>query len=70
MMNWENGVDTHILLCIKQVTNENLVKSLLLRELYSVLCSNLNGKEIQKRGDTCMHRADSLCCTVEANTAL
>ena len=67
MINWENGVDAHILLCIKQITNEDLVKSLLLRELYSVLCGNLNGKEIQKRGDICMHIADSLCCTVEIN---
>ena len=34
-------------------------------------CGDLNGKEIQKRGDTginiCM--ADSFCCTVETNTA-
>ena len=25
------------------------------------------GKEIQKRGDICIHIADSLCCTVETN---
>ena len=24
-----------------------------------------NGKEIQKRGDMCIHIADSLCCTAE-----
>ena len=28
------------------------------RELYSELCGDLNGKEIQKRGDTCIHTAD------------
>ena len=33
------------------------------RELYSVLCGDLDGKEIQKRGDTCIHIADLLCCT-------
>ena len=40
---------------MKFLTNENL----LLRELYSVLCGDLNGKEIQKRGDICIHIADS-----------
>ena len=29
---------------------------------------DLNGKEIQKRGDICV--ADSFCCTVETNTTL
>ena len=24
--------------------------------------------EVQERGDMCIHRADSLCCTVETNT--
>ena len=52
----------YILLCIKQVTNEHLH-----RELYPMLCGDLNGKEIFKRGDTCISRADSLCCTAEAN---
>ena len=41
-----------------------------LRELESVLCGDLNGKEIQKRGDICIHKADSLCCIVETNTTL
>ena len=27
------------------------------KELYSVLCGDLNGKEIQKRGDKCKHMA-------------
>ena len=40
------------------------------RELRSVLCGDLNGKEIQKRGDLCMHKADSLFCIVEINTTL
>ena len=32
----------------------------------SVLCSDLRGNEIQKRGDI----DDLLCCTVETNTTL
>ena len=30
-----------------------------------MLCGDLNGKEIQKRGD--IRVTDSLCCTVESN---
>ena len=46
-MNSEVWTDTYTTTdtCVKQITNEH-------RELYSVLCSDLNGKEIQKRGDT------------------
>ena len=40
------------------------------QELYAVLCGDLNGKEIQKRGGICVHIADSLCCTVETNRTL
>ena len=35
-----------------------------------MLCDALNGREIQKRGDICIRLADSLCWTVETNTAL
>ena len=35
-----------------------------------MLCGDLNGKEIQKRGDMYTRIADSLCCTVETNTTL
>ena len=38
--------------------------------LYSVLYDDLNGEEIQKRGDTYIHIADSLCCTAETNITL
>ena len=38
------------------------------RELYSVISGDLSGKEIQKRGDICIHIADSFCCTAETNT--
>ena len=35
-----------------------------------MLHGDLNGKEIQKRGDICVHVADSLCCAAESNTIL
>ena len=40
------------------------------KELYSVLCGDLNGKAIQKSGDTCVRKAASPCCTVETSTTL
>ena len=40
------------------------------QELYSMLCGDLNGKEIHKRGDICKHIADSLCYAAEYNTIL
>ena len=43
---------------------------MLLRELYSMLCGDLNGKEIQKRVDMCIRIADSLCCTAEIDIIL
>ena len=30
-----------------------------------MLCGDLNGKEVQKRGDICIHIADSHCYTAE-----
>ena len=35
-----------------------------------MFCGDLNGKEIQKRGDMCIHIADSLRRTAETNTTL
>ena len=37
---------------------------------YSMLCGDLNGKEIPKKGDICIPIADSLCCTAETNKIL
>ena len=47
-MDWEIGNDVYILLIrgIKKITDEKEW----LRELYSVLCGDLNGKGIQKEG--------------------
>ena len=63
-MNWETRTDIYTLLCIKQITNENILHST--GELYSALYGDLNRKEIPKRG----HMADSLCCMTETNRAL
>ena len=41
-----------------------------LRELYSELCGDLSGKEIQKGGYVCIRAVDSFCCIVEMNTIL
>ena len=35
------------------------------RELYSMICGELNGKETQKRRDVCTRMADTLCCMAE-----
>ena len=40
------------------------------RDLYSALCGDLDGKEIQKSGNIRRHTTDSLCCTAETDTAL
>ena len=48
-----------------------------LRKLSSVLCDDLegwdwgeNGREVPRRGDICIHVADSLCCAAETNRIL
>ena len=50
-MKWEIGTDIYILLtpCEKLETSENLLYSKH-RELCSMLCGDLNGKEIKKEG--------------------
>ena len=55
-MHWKIGIDIYILR-IKQITIENLLYS----TGNSVLYVDINGKEIQKRGDICKHIADLLC---------
>ena len=68
-MHWEIGTGINTLLYIKKITNENLMYS---TELYSMLWSDLYGKEIQGRGDICKWVANSLYCTAETidNTTL
>ena len=48
---------------IKYITFENLLCS----TGNSVFCSDLYGKEIQTRGDICIHMVDSLCRTADTN---
>ena len=40
------------------------------REPYSVLCGDLNGKEIQGRRDICIHVSDSPCRTAGVNSTV
>ena len=49
-MNWEIGIDIYTLLCIKQITSEDLLYS----TGNSVPCDDLNGKEIWEGGDICI----------------
>ena len=50
-MNWEVGIDTHMLLipCIKQITNENLLYTTG-NSTYLMLCGDLMGKKSKKEG--------------------
>ena len=61
-MNSEIGIDIYTLLCIKQITNENILCSIGNSTQYSVM--TYMGKE-SKRVDTCTCVTDSLCCRVE-----
>ena len=57
-MNWEIGINIHTLLRTRQVTNENLLYG---TGNFAQHCRDLNGKEIQKRGEMYTCIADSLC---------
>ena len=46
------------------MSNENLLDS-----THLVLCGDLSGEEIQKRGDICTRVANAPCYTVETDTA-
>ena len=70
-MSWEIRIDIYILLCVKQITNGNLMYST--GNLTPMLCGYLNGKETPPKGayiyiytHTYIHIADSLCCAVES----
>lgn len=61
---WDPNIYT--LLCIKEITMRTYC---IAQELYSVLCGDLNRKEITNRGDigTYIYTVDSRGCTVETN---
>ena len=66
-MNWEIRIDISTIDRMHKITHERLLHS---TGDYSVLCGDLNGKEIQKSGDMCIYTTDSLCCTADTDTAL
>ena len=53
-------------LIIEKIENENLLCS----SGNSMICGDLNGKEIQKRGNTCICVADCICHIAENNPIL
>ena len=55
-----------MLLYKREITTENLLYS----SGNSVLCGDLNGKEIQNIGDICIYIANLLFCKEETNTTL
>ena len=68
-MNWEIGINIHTIDTMSKIDN-SWEPTLWYKELYSVLCGDLNGKEIQRRGDICVGVADSIRCTGETNTTM
>ena len=73
-MNWDIGTDiytymyTLLILCIKQITDVTPVSSTGNSTQCSVVTSM--GRKSKKRGDICVHVADSLCCTAETDITL
>jgi len=65
-MSWEtvSGTYTSPILWVTQRTGEPAAPH---RGLSSVLSGDVNGKEIQKRGDMHTHITLSLCCTVDTD---
>ena len=57
-MNWEVGTDVYTLLCVKQMTNENLLYSTGNSTQHSVVTSV--GRESKERVDICVCITDSL----------
>ena len=64
-MNWEIGIDIYPLLCIKELTNENLLCS----TGNSVLCGDLHSKETQKGGYIYIYKVH-FYCIAETSTTL
>ena len=60
-MNWEIGINIYTLICIKYITDENLIYSTGNSTQCSMVASM--GRTSKNREDICIHIADSLCCT-------
>ena len=54
----------------KEKHKDRILQLLSHREPDSVLCGDLNGKEIRKREDVCVCIAGPFCCIAETNTTL
>jgi len=72
-MNRESSIAVSALPCVRQTASGKL----LYNPGSSAQCPVMtrgegwgHGREAQERGDICLHRADSLCCTAETNTTL
>ena len=67
-MDWEIGTYLYTLLCIIQITNENLLYSTRSSTQYSGMA--YMGRKSQKRGDMCVCITDSFYLIIETNTPL
>ena len=67
-MTWETGLDVYtlVILCVKQIINENLQYSTGNSTQCSVV-TKMRRKSKKEGIDTCIHRTDSPCCTAETN---
>ena len=63
----EFGTDMYTLLYLKQIPTRSSVEH---RELCSVLRGSLDGRGVCGRMDTCVHKAEFLCCPPESITTL
>ena len=66
----ENTYDITYMWNLKNKTNECILKQKQTHRYRKQNSGNLNGKEIQKRGDICTGTADSFCSMVETDTTL
>ena len=64
VMNWGIGIDMYTLMCIKRMTNKNL----LYKNRNKIKLKNSKKKNMTKNVYICI--TESLCCTVEINTTL
>ena len=65
-MDWEIRTVVHVLLCIKQATNENLLYNT--ENFIQCSVAIYMGKESKKRVDICI--TDSPCSIIESSTTL
>ena len=65
----ELGIDMYTLLCLKWITNKDLLTAYH-RELCSMLGGSLDGKGIWGENGSCICIAESLCCPPETITTL